>query len=91
MQEASAAKAQAEDRAAQLFAKKKTTAAERKMKKEQKDEAERHIAAQEALVGGCRGCCCYRTAARILPAMGTAPLQAYVAAACSTSSRRPVL
>jgi hypothetical protein len=56
LQEAAAAKSKAEEAAALLFAKKKSTAQERKVKKDQKDEAERHIAAQEALVGrtGCR-------------------------------------
>jgi hypothetical protein len=51
-QEAAAAKARAEERAALQFAKKKATAVERKAKKEQKDEAERHMAAEAALVGG---------------------------------------
>lgn len=49
-EEASVAKAKAEERAALLFAKKKATAAERKQKQEQKNEAEKHMAALEDLV-----------------------------------------
>jgi chromosome segregation ATPase len=51
-EEAAAAKRQAEDQVALLFAKRKTIVQERKQKKEQKDEAERHMAAQEELVRG---------------------------------------
>jgi hypothetical protein len=54
-QEAAAAKAKAEERAALLFAKRKATVTERKDKKEQKDEAERYLAAKEALVRAARG------------------------------------
>lgn len=48
--EAAAAKARAEEQAALLFTKKKAIASERKQKKDQKDEAERHLAALEELV-----------------------------------------
>ena len=36
------------------FAKKRTAAQDRKAKKDQKDEAERHIKLQEELVGSCK-------------------------------------
>lgn len=51
-EELQAGKEEAEARCALLFAKKKGISQEKRQKKEQKDEAERHMRTQQELVGG---------------------------------------